>query len=144
MQISACLGGWLSCSLLFRTGIQLHHSSEKGSSDYRKGKHRPPEHAFQFLHLLLLDVTNQDGPHIFFCLGSDFIIQLNTQFQGCLCSSHSVFVREQLVSVLLRHNNSVKVWESEVLIFNNFCIVQHQHLANTTWHDNTKLYLGLK
>lgn len=34
-----------------------------------------------------------------FYLGSDFIIRLNTQFQGCLCGWHSVFVREQRVSI---------------------------------------------
>lgn len=50
---------------LFRTGIQLHHSSEKGSSDYRKGKHRPLGYSYEFMHLLRLYVTNQDARHIF-------------------------------------------------------------------------------
>lgn len=50
---------------LFRTGVQLHHSSEKGSSDYRKGKRRPLGYAYEFVHLLCLSVTNQDAQHIF-------------------------------------------------------------------------------
>ena len=87
---------WLAGSpAWFGAGIQLHHSSENGSSDYRKGKHRPLGSVWVCVHLLslyMLSLYNQsECPTRFslwmrFRLGSDFIIQFDTQFRGCLYS----------------------------------------------------------
>lgn len=95
----------------FRTGIQLHHSSEKGSSAYRKGKHGPLGDAYQFMHLLWLYVTNQDARHIFVWVQiSSFG---STRSFRVVCGVDIwPFVCKQLVSIFsisLRHNESVKV-----------------------------------
>lgn len=106
--VSVCLSLYLARSLirLFSffffspAGIQLHHSSENGSSDYRKGKHGPWGFVYGRSTLCSPYITIRMPPprhitlygccHIWGRGGgggcSDFVIQLNTQVRGCLCS----------------------------------------------------------
>lgn len=67
--LSARLSGSLTHSLarLFSfffgpAGIQLHHSSENGSSDYRKGKHGPRGFVYERSAVRSPYITNQDAP----------------------------------------------------------------------------------
>lgn len=67
--VSVCLPFYLARSLtrLFSfsffgpAGIQLHHSSENGSSDYRKGKHGPWGFVYERSAVHSPYITNQDA-----------------------------------------------------------------------------------
>lgn len=50
------------CFFFGPAGIQLHHSSENGSSDYRKGKHGPRGFVYKRSAVLSPYITNQDAP----------------------------------------------------------------------------------
>lgn len=66
--VSVCLPVYLARSLtrLFSffgpAGILLHHSSENGSSDYRKGKHGPWGFVYEHSAVRSPYITNQNAP----------------------------------------------------------------------------------
>lgn len=62
-RLSGSLTHSLACFLFFGpAGIQLHHSSENGSSDYRKGKHEPRGFVYERSAVRSPYITNQDAP----------------------------------------------------------------------------------